>query len=79
MVDPQSLKIPFWTLFMVCVIQSVGELCLSPIGLLTVTRLAPVRLVASVDNSRFPHLNALSRFGCALRLTGQAHNPLGRP
>ena len=33
LVDPQSLKIPFWTLFMVYVIQSVGELCLSPIGL----------------------------------------------
>jgi ABC-type dipeptide/oligopeptide/nickel transport system permease component len=26
-------KIPFWTLFMVYVIQTVGELCLSPIGL----------------------------------------------
>ncbi len=45
MVDPQSLKIPFWTLFMVYVIQSVGELCLSPIGLSMVTKLAPVRLV----------------------------------
>ena len=37
--------IPFWTLFMVYVIQSVGELCLSPIGLSMVTKLAPVRLV----------------------------------
>jgi len=45
LVDPQSLKIPFWTLFMVYVIQSVGELCLSPIGLSMVTKLAPVRLV----------------------------------
>jgi POT family proton-dependent oligopeptide transporter len=36
-------KIPFWTLFMVYVIQSVGELCLSPIGLSMVTKLAPVR------------------------------------
>jgi POT family proton-dependent oligopeptide transporter len=34
-------KIPFWTLFMVYVIQSVGELCLSPIGLSMVTKLAP--------------------------------------
>ncbi|MFI4969614.1 MAG: MFS transporter, partial [Lysobacterales bacterium] len=33
------------TLFMVYVIQSVGELCLSPIGLSMVTKLAPVRLV----------------------------------
>jgi proton-dependent oligopeptide transporter, POT family len=40
-----SGKIPFWTLFAVYVIQSVGELCLSPIGLSMVTKLAPVRLV----------------------------------
>ncbi len=38
-------KIPFWTLTMVYFIQSVGELCLSPIGLSMVTKLAPVRLV----------------------------------
>ncbi|MFT4197998.1 MAG: oligopeptide:H+ symporter [Pseudoxanthomonas sp.] len=38
-------KIPFWTLVMVYVLQSVGELCLSPIGLSMVTKLAPVRLV----------------------------------
>ncbi len=45
LVDPVSNKIPFWTLFMVYVIQSVGELCLSPIGLSMVTKLAPARLV----------------------------------
>jgi POT family proton-dependent oligopeptide transporter len=44
LVDEQG-KIPFWTLFMVYVIQSVGELCLSPIGLSMVTKLAPGRLV----------------------------------
>jgi proton-dependent oligopeptide transporter, POT family len=44
LVSPAGL-IPFWTLFMVYVIQSVGELCLSPIGLSMVTKLAPVRLV----------------------------------
>ncbi|AIF49423.1 peptide MFS transporter [Dyella japonica] len=44
LVDGQG-KIPFWTLFMVYVIQSVGELCLSPIGLSMVTKLAPLRLV----------------------------------
>ena len=38
-------KIPFWTLFAVYWIQSVGELCLSPIGLSMVTKLAPERLV----------------------------------
>ncbi len=45
LVDPQSMKIPFWTLFSVYVIQSIGELCLSPIGLSMVTKLAPLRLV----------------------------------
>ncbi len=43
MVDDAG-KIPFWTLFMVYVIQSVGELCLSPIGLSMTTKLAPGRL-----------------------------------
>ncbi|MDQ3056595.1 MAG: oligopeptide:H+ symporter [Pseudomonadota bacterium] len=38
-------KIPFWTLFMVYVIQSIGELCLSPIGLSMTTKLAPTKLV----------------------------------
>ncbi len=37
--------IPFWTLFVVYLIQTVGELCLSPIGLSMVTKLAPVKLV----------------------------------
>lgn len=37
-------KIPFWTLFAVYVIQSIGELCLSPIGLSMTTKLAPARL-----------------------------------
>jgi POT family proton-dependent oligopeptide transporter len=38
-------KIPFWTLFVAYIIQVLGELCLSPIGLSMVTKLAPVRLV----------------------------------
>jgi POT family proton-dependent oligopeptide transporter len=40
-----SGKVPFWTLVAVYVIQSVGELCLSPIGLSMVTKLAPVKVV----------------------------------
>ena len=44
LVDAQN-KIPFWTLFMVYIIQALGELCLSPIGLSMVTKLAPSRLV----------------------------------
>ncbi len=37
--------IPFWTLAAVYVIQTSGELCLSPIGLSMVTKLAPLRFV----------------------------------
>lgn len=44
LIDDKGM-IPFWTLFAVYVIQSVGELCLSPIGLSMVTKLAPTRLV----------------------------------
>jgi len=44
LVDPSSGKIPFWTLVSVYVVQSVGELCLSPIGLSMTTKLAPKRL-----------------------------------
>ena len=40
-----SNKIPFWTLLMVYLIQALGELCLSPIGLSMVTKLAPARFV----------------------------------
>lgn len=42
MVDGSG-KVPlkFWTLFMVYVIQSLGELCLSPIGLSMTTKLSP--------------------------------------
>ena len=45
LVAPDTGKIPFWTLFAVYWIQSIGELCLSPIGLSMTTKLAPVRLV----------------------------------
>ncbi|MCP1373387.1 peptide MFS transporter [Dyella lutea] len=40
-----SGHIPFWPLVLVYVLQVVGELCLSPIGLSMVTKLAPVRMV----------------------------------
>ena len=45
LVAPDTGKIPFWTLFAVYWIQSVGELCLSPIGLSMTTKLAPTKLV----------------------------------
>ena len=44
LVGPDN-KIPLWTLAAVYTLQSVGELCLSPIGLSMVTKLAPTRLV----------------------------------
>jgi POT family proton-dependent oligopeptide transporter len=37
--------IPFWPLVLVYVLQTLGELCLSPIGLSMVTKLAPIRVV----------------------------------
>jgi len=37
--------IPFWPLVVVYVLQTVGELCLSPIGLSMVTKLAPMKYV----------------------------------
>jgi POT family proton-dependent oligopeptide transporter len=44
LVDERHL-IPFWPLVLVYVLQTLGELCLSPIGLSMVTKLAPARLV----------------------------------
>lgn len=38
-------KIPLWPLVAVYVIQTAGELCLSPIGLSMVTKLAPIKVV----------------------------------
>ena len=37
--------IPFWPLVLVYVLQVIGELCLSPIGLSMTTKLAPARMV----------------------------------
>lgn len=37
--------LPFWPLVLVYVLQTVGELCLSPIGLSMVTKLAPIKYV----------------------------------
>jgi proton-dependent oligopeptide transporter, POT family len=54
-------KIPFWTLVAVYVIQSVGELCLSPIGLSMVTKLAPERAAGRIMGIWFLG-NALANF-----------------
>jgi POT family proton-dependent oligopeptide transporter len=42
--DGQQM-IPFWPLVLCYVMQTLGELCLSPIGLSMVTKLAPMRYV----------------------------------
>jgi POT family proton-dependent oligopeptide transporter len=44
LVDSNGM-IPLWTLVLCYVLQTAGELCLSPIGLSMVTKLAPVRLI----------------------------------
>jgi POT family proton-dependent oligopeptide transporter len=38
-------QIPFWPLVLCYVLQTLGELCLSPIGLSMVTKLAPLKYV----------------------------------
>jgi POT family proton-dependent oligopeptide transporter len=50
--------IPFWPLTLCYVLQSVGELCLSPIGLSMVTKLAPPRLVGVAMGGWFLSLAA---------------------
>ena len=45
LVDPTSGQIPFWPLALCYVLQTLGELCLSPIGLSMVTKLAPLKYV----------------------------------
>jgi POT family proton-dependent oligopeptide transporter len=44
LVSPDN-HIPFWPLVVVYVLQTIGELCLSPIGLSMVTKLAPMKYV----------------------------------
>ena len=50
--------IPFWPLTVCYVLQSVGELCLSPIGLSMVTKLAPPRLIGVAMGGWFLSLAA---------------------
>jgi POT family proton-dependent oligopeptide transporter len=53
LVDPTSNQIPFWTLALCYVFQTLGELCLSPIGLSMVTKLAPIRMVGATMGAWF--------------------------
>lgn len=45
--------IPFWPLAACYVVQTLGELCLSPIGLSMVTKLAPVHMVGATMGAWF--------------------------
>ncbi len=45
LVNADSGLMPFWPLIACYALQTVGELCLSPIGLSMVTKLAPLKLV----------------------------------
>ena len=45
--------IPFWPLVLCYVLQTVGELCLSPIGLSMVTKLAPQHMVGATMGAWF--------------------------
>ncbi len=48
-----SGMIPFWPLFAVYWIQSIGELCLSPVGLSMTTKLAPPKLAGFAMGAYF--------------------------
>ncbi|TAM62111.1 MAG: MFS transporter [Rhodanobacter sp.] len=52
LLGPHGL-IPFWPLAATYVLQTIGELCLSPIGLSMVTKLAPPRLVGAAMGGWF--------------------------
>jgi POT family proton-dependent oligopeptide transporter len=58
MIEAHGELIPFWPLALCYVLQSVGELCLSPIGLSMVTKLAPPRLVGVAMGGWFLSLAA---------------------
>ncbi|MEQ1632186.1 MAG: oligopeptide:H+ symporter, partial [Planctomycetota bacterium] len=51
-VDGKSM-IPFWPLAACYVVQTLGELCLSPIGLSMVTKLAPAHMVGATMGAWF--------------------------
>jgi POT family proton-dependent oligopeptide transporter len=52
MVTAEKL-IPFWPLALCYVLQTLGELCLSPIGLSMVTKLAPAHMVGATMGAWF--------------------------
>ena len=66
--------IPFWPLVLCYVMQTLGELCLSPIGLSMVTKLAPPRFVGLAMGGWFLSLAAGGDFsGLVARWISGAH------
>jgi POT family proton-dependent oligopeptide transporter len=65
--------IPFWPLVLCYVMQTLGELCLSPIGLSMVTKLAPPRLVGVAMGGWFLSLAVGGDFSglVASRISGE--------
>jgi POT family proton-dependent oligopeptide transporter len=72
LIGPGGL-IPFWPLVLCYVMQTLGELCLSPIGLSMVTKLAPPRLVGLAMGGWFLSLAAGGDFSgiVASRISGE--------
>jgi dipeptide/tripeptide permease len=55
-------------------IQTLGELCLSPVGLSMVTKLSPMRLVSTVMGAWF-----LATACCSAASTSPGWSPAGSP
>ena len=60
LMDPHQ-HIPYWPLVVVYVLQTVGELCLSPIGLSMVSKLAPSRLTGIAMGGWFLSISISSK------------------
>jgi proton-dependent oligopeptide transporter, POT family len=65
--------IPFWTLALCYVFQTMGELCLSPIGLSMVTKLAPARMVGATMGAWFLSISIGNKLAgeFAARISGE--------
>lgn len=71
-------KVSMWWLFGLYVIHTMGELCLSPIGLSMVSKLAPLRLSSLMMGTWFLANAAANKFGGTLSaLIPPSHVPAG--
>jgi POT family proton-dependent oligopeptide transporter len=72
MVDARNM-IPFWPLAACYVVQTLGELCLSPIGLSMVTKLAPGHMVGATMGAWFMSISLGNKLAgnLAARMAGE--------